>query len=619
MEHRPLLLLLVALAATGLLALVIRGFCYKEPDRFETEQAPTIEAPKIEIGEAVWTSDRLGLAVINVPFVIDSSPGVALVTVDGQRFTLLSSIEIGGIDVEKKQLSQTSYEFVVTGKASGVLKLSQSAETEQFSVGIERAGGRAKKTFNPPEVKYPPDDAKSDKVSLGPIERSGSRISVPFSLKPRTGNALRATLRAPPRTVFVESVSLEGDRLTSASDKESDFIMPPEGSSGKIEIQQTGESEFTLWLDNGGEVSAILIPKGVRDDNEPGDKPAIPPKVTPVLETTKDMVDLDAFPFRAREPVHSRVIANTKRVELGVATAERVIPSSGMGHVVRLPFALKFTEAEVPKDTNIVITWELDPATTQVRHLLRGKEEFRPQIPMTKSTSFEANVRPGEGFELVLDQPLGRRPVTISLGYAGEKTTVLLEGDTPLDRTAGFVGSREPVDFKGNPPIRFTDVHESAEQRVVAMFKSEAGREPDEQTTKFLMSKYFEWSGDMHRLSNLAASIATMVSENKDDESSAVQRAIAALQSGASPGEAKDALKNWKEFETHRSMWRPDTGQGGYAGDTALKRPWGETAVILAEGHSSNTPAVAENAASAFDVVPGESSTLSGQSEWLFV
>jgi hypothetical protein len=232
MEHRPLLLLLVALAATGLLAFVIRGFCYQEPDSFETEQAPTIESTKIEIGEAVWTSDRLGLAVINVPFVIDSGAGVALVNVDGQRFTLLSSIEIGGTDVEKKQLSQTSYEFVVTGKASGVLTFSQSAEPEQFSVGIERAGGRATKTFTPHAVSYPADDAKSDKVSLGPIERSGSRITVPFSLKPRTGNALRATLRAPPRTVFVEGVSLEGIKLMSASDKESDFIMPPEGSSG---------------------------------------------------------------------------------------------------------------------------------------------------------------------------------------------------------------------------------------------------------------------------------------------------------------------------------------------------------------------------------------------------
>eukprot|EP00873_Tetraselmis_striata_P015738 jgi/Tetstr1/436002/TSEL_024883.t1 len=32
------------------------------------------------------------------------------------------------------------------------------------------------------------------------------------------------------------------------------------------------------------------------------------------------------------------------------------------------------------------------------------------------------------------------------------------------------------------------------------------------------------------------------------DEATAVQRAIASLEAGASPGETKDALANWKEY-----------------------------------------------------------------------
>jgi hypothetical protein len=633
MQNRPLILILVAIAATGLLAFVITGICNAGlKDRFEIESvAPrdsASEGSKIDIGDAEWTSGRVGFSTIYVPFVLRAKGGPVTLDIEGGRFTILASVQVDGTDVAKTQVNQNRYEFVAppTEKtAKGVLKLSQPSDKEPFSISVRYDNETKKKSFEPPlDTQFPPDTARSDNIDLGPIERTGSKIQIRFSLKERSGDKVRVLWRAPVRSTFFESASFEGQKLADeqvksvSSESEKELMLPPTGKSGTIVYQQTGEVDFRVWIVHGEGTASLMVPRGVRDDNEPGDKPTLPPTVTPVLETAKNMVDLNAFPFQAREPVQSRVLAISKRIELGVPTAERV-SNTGTGYVVRLPFELNFSDEEVPPDTKLVFTWDLDPATTQVRHLARGKAEIRPTTQMSNSSSFETAVRPGEDFELVLDQPLGRRAVSVSVAYAGESTKVLLEGAHPQERSAGFVGSMEPVDFKGNPAIRFTDVHETAEQRVVALYKSESGSEPDEQTTKFLMTKYFEWSGDMKRLGNLAASITTMVSNAPDAESKAVQRAVSALEAGASPAEAADALKHWKEYETHKAMWRPDTTRGGYPGDAAMKRPWAETAVVLSEGHSSDMPAVAENAASMFEVNPGESTKLEGQADWLFV
>lgn len=629
MQNRPLILILVAIAATGLLAFVITGICNAGlKDRFETESVAATDISKIEIGDAEWASGRVGFTNIYVPFVLRAKGGPVTIDIEEARFTILASVKVESTDVTKTQVRQNRYEFMAppTEKTTkAVLKLSQPSNQEPFSISIRYDNETKKKSFEPPlETQFPPDTARSDNIDLGPVERTGSKIQIPFSFKERSGDNVRIIWRAPARSTFFESASFDGQKLadekiksvTSGSDKE--LMLPPTGTSGTIAYQQNGEVDFRVWIVHGEGTASLMVPRGVRDDNEPGDKPALPPTVTPVLETAKDMVDLNAFPFKAREPVQTRVLAISKRIELGVPTAERV-SSTGTGYVVRLPFELNFSDEEVPPDTKLVFTWDLDPATTQVRHLSRGKEEIRPKAQMSNSSSFETKVRPGEDFELVLDQPLGRRAVSVSVAYAGESTKVLLEGAHPQERSAGFVGSMEPVDFKGNPAIRFTDVHETAEQRVVALYKSESGSDPDEQTTKFLMTKYFEWSGDMKRLGNLVASITTMVSSAPDAETNAVQRAVSALESGASPAEAADALKNWKEYETHKAMWRPDTTRGGYPGDAALKRPWSETAIVLSEGHSSDMPAVAENAASMFEVNPGESPKLEGQADWLFV
>ena len=636
------MLLFVAAIASFMLIYVIIRICDKQPyvpdESFETETADAADQPppataatdqpppaaaekptveKIVIGDAEWSFGRLGFATVYVPFVLDTGveSGVLSVTIDGDRFTVLSSVEVNGTDVPKKQMSAGKYEVIVSGRARGVMKLSQSTDKAKFGMVLTFAGGVVGKDFDPPDTTaFPSAEARSNKLSAGPAERRGFTVRIPFTVKDRSGEALGLTWRAPPKTTYFENVRFEGVTIPSNATSANTVTMtlPPTGNSGVVEYQQSDTVEFTVWIQNGKEMSAVVVPKSSMADMRPPASP--PPTVTPVADTGKDMVDLDAFPFAAREPIQSRVTAVNTRVLLDVATAERV---SGSGYVVRLPFQLKFGEGEVPDGTKLSVTWQLDPATTQIRSILHGGKEIRPSLPTTAMDSFDTEASPGK-YELVLDQPLGRRAITITLTYAGERTTVMLEGSASEVKGSGFVGAKVPVNFDGKPSIRFTDVHESAEERVVALYKGESGKEPDEQTTKFLIGKYFEWNGDMNRVSNVIASISAMVADTPDEETRAVQRAIASLESGASPGQAKDALKNWKEYETHRAMWRPDTNQAGYPGATALKRPWSETAIALSEGAKpTGVPAVAANAAVDFDAPVGD--THERLDRWMFL
>ena len=119
-------------------------------------------------------------------------------------------------------------------------------------------------------------------------------------------------------------------------------------------------------------------------------------------------------------------------------------------------------------------------------------------------------------------------------------------------------------------------------------------------------------------MANIVATITT-VAEGDDDKALAVQQAIKTMEAGATPGEAKEALKNWKDYETHKAMWRPDENRAGLPGASALKRPWGEVAKDLAGGFQGHSlPAVAANSASDFNVYPGTSEGMMGQSGWMF-
>ena len=323
MQNRPLILILVAIAATGLLAFVITGICNAGlKDRFEIESvAPrdsASEGSKIDIGDAEWTSGRVGFSTIYVPFVLRAKGGPVTLDIEGGRFTILASVQVDGTDVAKTQVNQNRYEFVAppTEKtAKGVLKLSQPSDKEPFSISVRYDNETKKKSFEPPlDTQFPPDTARSDNIDLGPIERTGSKIQIRFSLKERSGDKVRVLWRAPVRSTFFESASFEGQKLADeqvksvSSESEKELMLPPTGKSGTIVYQQTGEVDFRVWIVHGEGTASLMVPRGVRDDNEPGDKPTLPPTVTPVLETAKNMVDLNAFPFQAREPVQSRVL-----------------------------------------------------------------------------------------------------------------------------------------------------------------------------------------------------------------------------------------------------------------------------------------------------------------------
>ena len=619
----------------------VRGIIGAGAGAGDEESQKENESDNIELGEPSWVFGKLGFTTITVPYRLKFPPDAdggseaptvlkALVTAPG-RSTFVSSASMGGVPAPKRTTGPNSYEFTVLGDAVGEIKLTQSDDQASFSLTLEYRGEKRSRYFEAPEDTYPPDDAESPNVRLGPVKRVNARVRIPFEIaERREGEAvLRVMWRAPPRTTFFNEVEQTG--LTTPVESRSvgpatwETTLFGNVRTGTIELQQTpgrgGAPPFTVWAKYGDDVTAVRVPEDLTSPPEsPGDEPTLPDKVTPVLETVDDMVDLDAFPHRTRQPVETRVVSASPRIQLEIPTSERVSPSSE-GYVLRVPFRLRFADGEVPEGSKLRVTWDLDPATTQVRHLVHARREIRPTRPMESMDAFEAvvGVPAAEPSVLVLDQPLGRRAITLTISLAGETSKVMLAGSAAEPRGAGFVGSKRPIDFQGNPQIRFTDVHESAEQRVVALYRTQTGAEPDEQTTKFLMSKYFEWDGDLGRVANLASTISTVVTADPDDdEAGAVQRAVASLEAGATPGQAKEALKHWKEYETHRAMWRPDQNQGGYPGATALKRPWADEAVLLAEGHSSDLPAVAANSAGAFDVSPGQSQEMIGQGHWMF-
>lgn len=590
----------------------------------------------IEIGEAQWTFGRLGFSTITVPYSIkfpvdapDASSVLEVKVHAPAKSTFVSSLDMDGEPAPKRTTGSTTYEFTIIGTTRGEIKLVQSAQQTDFSLRLSYRGEGTERLFHSPEESFPPDDANSPNVILGQAQRVQRRVRIPFEIvQRREGDTdLRVVWRAPGRTTFFNEVELTGittpveSRAVSANAWDTSLL--GSARTGIIDIQQTpggrGAPEFTLWAKYGDDVTSIVVPGDYSDEFETGDAPTLPEATTPVEETVDDMVDLDAFPHRQRQPVQTRVTSASHRIQFDIPTVQRVSHKS-MGYVLRVPFRLMFARGEVPGGTKLRVSWDLDPATTQLRYLKHADREIPPTRPMETLDALEAvaEAPTSEPSVLVFDQPLGRRAISLTLAYAGESTTVLLAGSQSEARGAGFVGQKKPIDFDGNPPIRFTDVHESAEERVRALYKTNAGVPPDEQTTKFLMSKYFEWDGDLARVSNLVSTISTVVTADPgDDMAAAVQRAIASLEAGASPGQTKDALKHWKEYETHRAMWRPDQSNAGYPGATSLKRPWSDAAVALAEGHSSDLPAVAANT-TAFDVAPGQSQDMIGQGHWMF-
>eukprot|EP00873_Tetraselmis_striata_P033663 jgi/Tetstr1/453927/TSEL_040846.t1 len=603
-----------------------------------TTTGEDIASDNIRLDAAEWSFGRLGFTTISVPYALtfpadgpETSSTLRVTVKAPRRTTYVSVLNMGETPAAKRTTGPEDYEFTVTGDARGEIKLTQSDQQTSFALRFEFRGQVAERAYEAPQDTFPPDDASSANVVLGPVTRVNRRVRIPFEvLQRRPGvDKLRVAWKAPARSTYFNAVDLAGvmtpvESLPVSADTV-DTPLIADVQRGVIEMQQIpgtlGAPAFTVWARYGDDVTAIRVE---RDDTPVppswGDHPTPPPHVTPVDDTRDHMVDLDAFPHRTRQPVHTQVVVATPRIEFGIATSERVSPRS-TGHVLRLPFQLRFAPGEVPWDTILHVDGDMDPATTQFRGLHHDGENVSPTQGMLPATTFEARVPAPTRTPSVLtfDQPLGRRPIRVTLSYAGETASILLEGEHSRTRGAGLIGQKKPVDFDGKPQPRFTDVHESAEQRVKALYRSVTEAEPDEQTTKFLMSKYFEWDGDLARVSNLAETISAVVTADPDDdEAQAVQRAIAALDAGATPGQAREALRNWKEYETHRAMWRPDATRAGYPGATALKRPWANEAVLLSEGHSSDLPSVAHNLSADFDVAPGESPDLLGQGHWMF-
>ena len=605
-------------------------------------------AEPIALGKPRWTYEPAGLTIISVPYSLALSPTggkkVALVvTVDAPpRSTLLSGLTASGDKLQPlpasgdRPVPTGSYEFMVQPGDSGEITFTQAYEQTSFAVTLSSSGAQATARLNADQYAYPPDDARSENVVFGVPARVDKRVRIPFRLSNRgrrEGDSFRVTWRAPKKTTFLNRVEFGGQvaGARSVDAQSSDIIRIGSSTEGIVEMQQTaganGSPAFTIWIEHGGDVSAKEVAASLTvDDDSAIRTPPFPPTVAPLPEVSQDMVDMDAFPFHRKEAMDTKVLSSSPMIEWDLVTAQPVSPGS-RGFVVEVPFILKFQREDVPQPTPLVLNFDLDPATTILREVRHGVKAHAPKKTMTNADTFAVPIdAPDAGSQrlvAVFDQPSGRRAFRLDVGYAGHASAIMLAGDAAVPKGTGFVGSMRPFDFHGSPQPRFTDVHESAEERVRAVYKNHTSTYPDDQTTHFLMSKFFETQGDMSRIQDTVATIAAAVGKNgeggNDDSALAVRQAIAAMEAGATPGEAKEALKNWKEYETHKAMWRPDQNKAGLAGAAALKRPWGEVAQDLAGGFSgSGLPAVAANLADDFGVYPGTSEASIGEPAWMF-
>ncbi|AUF82386.1 hypothetical protein TetV_294 [Tetraselmis virus 1] len=621
------------------------------PDTIDPGPKGTSESEFISIGEADWNFGKLGFTTITVPYKLtfpskdegvaeaDESSVMSVTVVAPSRSTVLTEVMVGDVGAQKALTSDPNrFEFLVKHDAEGTISFTQSEEQMSFSVIVGYRGESSSAEFKAPDDTFPPDDANSPNVVFGKPRRVERRIRIPFKILPREnsaaddiGETIRIMWRAPSKTTFFNRVEFSGQdgaaESVSVGHNIWDTTLVGNSNIGVVELQQTpgenGAPAFTMWLKYNDYITAIHVPKDtIRSQDIISKTPPYPPSITPLTKLSEDMVDLDAYPFQQMEPIVTNVVSTSPRIVWDISTYEQSSPGS-MGYVIKVPLFLKFLENEVPTPSTFRLRFDLDPATTILRHIEHADKMYTPPKTMTNQDTFEADIEPPtvntQKVVAVFDQPSGRRAFGLEAEYVGERTKVLLSGDNSVPKGTGFIGSKRPIDFQNQPQPRFTDVHETAEHRVKAVYKAKTGKFPDEQTLEFLMSKFFESEGDMKRINNLVVTITT-VAESEDDEAAAVKKAIASMEAGASPGEAKVALKNWKEFETHKAMWRPDENdRRGAAGATALKRPWGEEAQILAAGFKGERmPSVASNPGRSFQVAPGSSESIMGQADWMF-
>jgi hypothetical protein len=537
------------------------------PDNLDETDNGTDESELISFGEPKWKFGRLGFTTIVVSYTLafpadnkaaddGKKEGVMSVEVKApQRSTFMSGLTVGEVGAQKAVTSNPSrFEYLVPYNSSGSMTFVQSDQQTNFYLVLLYRGESASISVKAPEDVFPPDNSQSDAVAIGETKRVNRRDRIPFKLPGRGkreadegGDTFRVMWRAPPRTTFFNRVELSGrddvaeSRAVGAQVWDTTLIGKVD--QGVIELQQTpgkdGAPGFTVWVQYGDEVTArsVAPDTSVSDAESAGNAPVFPLSVTPIPKLAEDMVDLDAFPFQQKEAIQTKLISTTPRIEWDLVTVEAVSPGA-RGAFVEVPFFLKFLPGEVPEPTPLKMNFDLDPATTVLREIRHNGKVFAPGKTTTNADTFIADIDvPGPKSQRVVavfDQPHGRRAFRIDVDYASHRSAILLAGDAAVPKGTGFIGSKRPIDFQGQAQPRFTDVHESAEHRIKALYKRQTGKYPDEQTTHFLMSKYFETQGDMRRVANIVATVTT-VAESNDEKALAVQQAIQTMEAGATP------------------------------------------------------------------------------------
>jgi hypothetical protein len=536
------------------------------------------------------------MSTVDVPFTLalgaagdGLEPLLVRVEGPGSTETLFASAEAGGEPAVARAPADGGggREVMIKPNVTGKLTFTQTEGQTSFALSLGMRAGRGSRRFDAPDAGFPADDARSTGVEAGPAARTAGGFAVPFKLaRAAPGDRFRVWLRSARGSTRLGRLELDGKAATSeaVAPYAHEFQVPAgSGLSGRVTFEQELAAEATVWVEAGGSATAVAV--------------AAPVSAAPAAAVAGKRGTAGAESIvNASEPVQSKAVDSSQRMPFDNPTAVNV---GGRNYRVTVPFRLDVPAA--PPGSSMRVSWELDPSSTVFRELRVGDGVWTPDRALGGNDAFEAAIpTPAAGVRgaAVFDQPMGRRPFRVNLEFAGERAGLRIAGDPPEPRSAGFIADRRPPEASaGQPPIRFMDTHESADRRVSSVFESLAGVEPDEATRQFLVGKYLEWDGDMGKVQNLVSSIATMASEDPDADS--VRRAVATLQSGATPGAARDALRDWREYETYRAMWRPDAGAGG-AGESALKRPWSQEAGALAQGLRSGAAAVPSNALAAF-------------------
>lgn len=576
----------------------------------------------IKLGDPEWIYGKLGFMTIAVPFTVsftgtDDNPNVELlVSIDSLGTNLSGAVLDDGSELKKRVAGASSYKLDVPATSSGKITLNQSRKRDVF-LRVSAEDEEASRNYESPHKEYPPENSNSNFINVDVAVRAGNEITLPFSIE-SIGSSLEFRWKAPRKSTVIKDV-IAGDGAIPYKHTSPDaikFNLPESVKEGKVVLQQTLGKHHAVsgWFIASDEVQYFSIAgEDVAEEELPDSKPDT---LTRVSDTKSDMVDMDVFPL-PDAPVDTKMIKVSPKIVFDIPKATKLNRKSN-NYKVEVPFELRFDAGDLHDgNDDLVLTWDLDPATTIFRSIKHGEKETKSPNSMLAMDKFTLNLRPEESpLILVFEQPMGRRPFRVNLAYAGDTTSMMISGLPSEKKSAGMIGVTRPIDFKGQPAPRFTDVHETAEERVKALYTSKGGK-PDDQTIKFLMNKYFEWGGDMKRIENLVSTILTMT-DGEDEDSDAIRKAIASLEAGTSPGEVKQALKNWREYEMNRAMWRPDESSVGAAGATALNRPWGPVASTLAKPHGTDQPTIPANAVSDFSVAPGYSSEIVGQGHWMF-